>query len=111
METAEEQLLLEKIRKRDGAAMRRLFDGCAPLLMGLVSRYIPDKDDAQDVLQTSFISIFDNIDRFEYQGPGSLQAWMSRITTNACISWLRKRKRLKFAPLSDRRIIFGGAGV
>ena len=101
METAEEQLLLEKIRKRDGAAMRRLFDGCAPLLMGLVSRYIPDKDDAQDVLQTSFISIFANIDRFEYQGPGSLQAWMSRITTNACISWLRKRKRLKFAPLSD----------
>ena len=60
METAEEQLLLEKIRKRDGAAMRRLFDGCAPVLMGLVSRYIPDKDDAQDVLQTSFISIFDN---------------------------------------------------
>lgn len=104
MEAAEEQLLLEKIRKKDGAAMRRLFDGCAPVLMGLVSRYIPDKDDAQDVLQTSFISIFDNIDRFVYHGPGSLQAWMGRITTNACISWLRKKKRLKFAPLPDDMI-------
>lgn len=101
METAEEQQLLEKIRKKDGAAMRRLFDGCAPVLMSLANRYIPDKDDAQDVLQTSFISIFDKIDRFVYQGPGSLQAWMSRITTNACISWLRKKKRLMFAPLPE----------
>ena len=101
MEAAEEQQLLEKIRKKDGAAMRRLFDGCAPMLMSLANRYIPDKDDAQDVLQTSFISIFDKIDRFVYQGPGSLQAWMSRITTNACISWLRKKKRLTFASLPD----------
>ena len=101
MEAAEEQLLLEKIRKKDGAAMRRLFDICAPMLMSLANRYIPDKDDAQDVLQTSFISIFDKIDRFEYQGPGSLLAWMSRITTNACISWLRKKKRLMFAPLPE----------
>jgi len=101
MEAAEEKLLLERIRKKDGAAMRRLFDVYAPMLMGLANRYIPDKDDAQDVLQTSFISIFDKIGRFVYQGPGSLQAWMSRITTNACISWLRKRKRLRFAPLPD----------
>lgn len=101
MEAAEEQLLLERIRKKEGAAMRRLFDGYAPVLMGLANRYIPDKDDAKDVLQTSFISIFDKIDRFVYQGPGSLQAWMSRITTNACLSWLRKKKRLMFAPLPE----------
>lgn len=101
MEAAEEKLLLERIREKDGAAMRRLFDCCAPMLMSLANRYIPDKDDAQDVLQTSFISIFDKIDRFVYQGPGSLQAWMGRITTNACISWLRKKKRLMFAPLPE----------
>ena len=101
MDAVEEKLLLEKIRKKDGAAMRRLFDACAPILMSLAHRYIPDKDDAQDVLQSSFISIFDKIDRFVYQGPGSLQAWMSRITTNACISWLRKKKRLQFAPLPE----------
>ena len=104
MEVAEEKLLLEKIRKKDGAAMRRLFDSCAPMLMGLANRYIPDRADAQDVLQTSLISIFDIIDRFEYQGPGSLQAWMSRITANACISWLRHRKRLRFSPLPDNLI-------
>lgn len=101
MEAAEEKQLLERIRKKDDAAMRRLFDACAPVLMSLTLRYIPDKADAQDVLQTSFISIFDKIDRFVYQGPGSLQAWMSRITTNACISWLRKKKRLLFAPLPE----------
>ena len=101
MEAAEEKQLLERIRKKDSAAMRRLFDGCAPMLMALANRYIPDRDDAQDVLQTSFITVFDKIDRFVYQGPGSLQAWMCRITTNACISWLRKKKRLRFAPLTE----------
>ena len=101
MEAAEEIQLLEGIRKKDGAAMRRLFDVCAPMLMSLANRYIPDKDDAQDVLQTSFISIFDKVNRFVYQGPGSFQAWMNRITTNACISWLRKKKRLRFAPMPE----------
>ncbi|MBO4633762.1 MAG: sigma-70 family RNA polymerase sigma factor [Bacteroidales bacterium] len=101
MEAAEEKQLLERIRKKDGAAMRRLFDNCAPMLMSLANRYIPDKDDAQDVLQTSFISIFDKIDRFQYQGPGSLQAWMRRITANASISWLRRQKRLRFAALPE----------
>lgn len=101
MEAAEEIQLLERIRKKDGAAMRRLFEAYAPMLMSLANRYIPDKDDAQDVLQISFISIFDKIDRFVYQGPGSLQAWMGRITTNACISWLRRKKRLRFAPLPE----------
>lgn len=101
MEVAEEQLLLERIREKDSAAMRRLYDACAPMLMSLANRYIPDKDDAQDVLQTSFISIFDKIDRFVYKSPGSLQAWMSKITTNACISWLRKKKRLMFVPMPE----------
>ena len=101
MEVAEEQLLLERIREKDSAAMRRLYDACAPMLMSLANRYIPDKDDAQDVLQTSFISIFDKIDRFVYKSPGSLLAWMSKITTNACISWLRKKKRLMFVPMPE----------
>lgn len=101
MVEAEEIQLLNGIHRGDSAAMRRLFDRCAPVLMGLVNRYIPDKEDAQDVLQTSFITIFDKIDRFEYQGPGSLLAWMRRITTNASISWLRRRKRLSFASLPE----------
>ena len=101
MEAAEEKQLLESIRRKDSAAMRRLFDLYAPMLMSLASRYIPNKADAQDVLQTSFITIFDKMDRFQYQGPGSLLAWMRRITANASISWLRQRKRLRFAPLPD----------
>lgn len=101
MDPAEEKQLLERIRQRDSAAMRRLFDGCAPMLMGIAKRYLPDNDEAKDALQSSFISIFDKIDRFEYRGPGSLMAWMQRITANACITILRRRKRLQFAPLQN----------
>ena len=93
--------MLENIRKGDDAAMRRLFDECAPSLLTLTNRYIPDINDAQDVLQTSFITIFKKIDRFEYQGPGSLTAWMRRIASNAAISWLRRKNRISFAPITE----------
>ena len=101
MDAAEEKRLLEDIRKGDDAATRRLFDECAPSLMSLTNRYIPDRDDAKDVLQTCFITIYKKVDRFEYQGPGSLMAWMKRIATNAAISWLRRQNRLSFIPLTD----------
>ena len=81
--------------------MRRLYDRCAPMLMGIASRYIPDHSDAQDVLQASFISIFKKLDKFEYRGPGSLIGWMKRIAANTSINWLRQNKRLRFASLSE----------
>lgn len=81
--------------------MRRLFDAYAPMLMTLAGRYIPDRNDVQDVVQTSFISIFKHFNTFYYRGPGSLVAWMRRITVHTALSWLRKQKRLHFVPLLD----------
>ena len=69
--------------------MRRLYDSYAGVLAGICARYITDADDQKDVLQESLIQIYTHISSFTYQGRGSLQAWMARITINQALMFLR----------------------
>ncbi len=67
-----------------------------------VARYISDEDDRKDVLQDSFIKIFDSLGRFTYRGEGSLRAWMTRITINEALQRLRREKRYDlFSPIEE----------
>jgi RNA polymerase sigma-70 factor (ECF subfamily) len=56
-------------------------------IRGMVS----DHDDADDVLQNTFIKVFKNIHRFKKKS--SLFTWMYRIATNEAITFLKKEKR------------------
>ena len=60
-------------------------------------RYIGDRDSAQEVLQVSFLKVFDKLDVFDFKG--SLEGWIRRIVANTAIDALRKAKRNPF--LSD----------
>jgi len=51
---------------------------------------VKNGDEANDMLQNSFIDVFKNIDSFRYQA--SFGAWMKRIVINNCINFLRKKK-------------------
>ena len=48
-------------------------------------------DDADDVLQNTFIKIFRNIDKFK--GDSKLYTWMYRIATNESITFLNSKAR------------------
>lgn len=52
-------------------------------LMGICRRYCSSREQAQDVLQDSFIKIFLSINT--YSGKGSFQGWLSRIVINTAI--------------------------
>lgn len=58
--------------------------------MAVCMRYLANREAAQDVLQESFIKIFTSISRFNYRGEGSLKAWLTRLTANESVNWLRK---------------------
>lgn len=47
-------------------------------------------DDADDITQEVFISIWKNLDAFRQDA--KLFTWIYRITTNACLNFLKKRK-------------------
>ena len=87
-----EKKIAEGIRKGSHAAMKELYDEWSGYLFALCLRYIPDRETASDILQDSFVKIFTNAGSFSYKGPGSLKAWISRVTVNEALQYLRKRK-------------------
>lgn len=85
-----DKTLLHDVRAGREDAMKALYETYVGYLRGVCSRYIPDADLVQDVLQESFISIFTSIGQFEYRGEGSLRAWMKRIVIHQSLNLLRK---------------------
>ena len=57
-----------------------------------------DAEEAQDVLQNSFIDVFTKLNYFKYKS--SVGAWIRRVVVNNCINHLKKR-RLELVPLES----------
>lgn len=90
-----ERELAEAVRRKEKPAMEMLYRRYIGLLSSVCYRYVPDKEDAKDVLQETFIRIFTSIGNFSYRGDGSLKAWMVRITVSRALNFLRDRHRLE----------------
>ena len=65
-------------------------------LYALAYRLTGDHDDAQDLVQEVLLRVRRGLATYE---PGSLEAWLSRITTNAFLDDVRRRKRRPMALL------------
>lgn len=81
--------------------MKVIYDRNVRYLIAVCSRYISDDNALKDVLQESFVRIFTSLDRFSYNGAGSLQAWMKRIVINESLMFLRKKKKSSFLIYSE----------
>jgi len=79
MDEQTERIVAEGLRRGDSSAMQLFYESYSGLLFSICSRYIPDNDDACDVLQESLVKIFSKAGKFKYRGKGSLSAWASRI--------------------------------
>lgn len=64
-----------------------------------VRKIVISHDDADDVLQNTFIKIFKNIDRFKKES--KLFSWMYRIATNEAITFINKRAKKKYVDISE----------
>ncbi|WP_297261310.1 sigma-70 family RNA polymerase sigma factor [uncultured Prevotella sp.] len=91
-----EERLVRNIKNGDRAAMRRLYDLYSGYIMAIVMRYVPDKDDVPDVVQEAFIKIFTSIVQYEYRGEGTLKMWLSRVTANEALGFLRRKGNITF---------------
>ena len=72
-----DETLVKECVSGNAKAQRQLFDRFAPKMLGVVMRYINDKERAEDVLQDSFIKVFKNLYKFEHSG--SLEGWIRKI--------------------------------
>lgn len=58
-------------------------------------RYIGDRDQAADVLQDGFITLFTKLET--YKGDGSFEGWARRIFVTTALMALRKKDALKMS--------------
>ena len=68
-------------------------------MLALAERLLRDRALAEDAVQEAFIAAFRGLDKFE--GRSSLKTWLHRITVNASITQLRKRKRQAEQPIDE----------
>jgi RNA polymerase sigma factor (sigma-70 family) len=80
-------------------AQKQLFDLLAPKMFTVCLRYAQDEDEAKDILQESFIKVFNNLDKFSHKG--SFEGWVKRIFINTSIEFYRKNQKQKIVDNID----------
>jgi RNA polymerase sigma-70 factor (ECF subfamily) len=86
----DEAALLSGLRRHDPDACTCLVKRYAPLVYARALRLTGDHDEAEGVLQTTFIKACEALASFD--GVSSLGTWIYRIATNEGLMLLRKRK-------------------
>jgi len=84
------QELIEKCKQQDAKAQSVLYKQYSNVLFGICLKYSPNRAEAEDNLQDAFITIFSRIE--QYQGKGSFEGWIKRITVNTALQKYRKKK-------------------
>ena len=92
------QEIVEKCQAGDRKAQYELYQLYSKAMFNICLRIVNDRDEAEDVLQESFISVFKNIRT--YKGTATIGAWIKRIVVNSAINQVR-RKHLTLVPLED----------
>ena len=89
----DEVTLLQQLKepKSTAAAFRELISQYKERLYWHIRKIVISHDDADDVLQNTFIKVFKNIEGFK--GASKLYSWMYRIATNESISFINKRAK------------------
>ncbi len=80
-------------------AFRHLISKYKERLYWHIRKMVLNHDDTDDVLQNTFIKIWNGLDSF--RGESSLFTWLYRIATNESITFLNQKKRKSMASLSD----------
>ena len=85
-----EQIDLAALQQKDKGEFARVLDQNADRIYRLALKMIGNPQDAEDILQETFIKAFNNIDQFE--GRSKISTWLYRIAVNESLMLLRSRK-------------------
>ncbi|MES2829553.1 MAG: sigma-70 family RNA polymerase sigma factor [Bacteroidota bacterium] len=88
--TLSEEELVSKLKSQDTLAIQALYDMYSGALLGVISRIIQQSEVAEDLLQETFIKIWNSAGSYD-NTKGRLFTWMMNIARNLSIDKLRSK--------------------
>ena len=85
--------MIERAKEGDRRAQKAIYDSLADKMYAICLRYMGNREEAYDVFQDGFVSLFAKLDT--YTGDGSFEGWARKIFVNTALMSLRKNDVLK----------------
>ncbi len=82
--------LVEASKTGDRNAQFQLYELYVDAMYNICMRMIGNKEDAEDILQDSFIKAFENLSSFRYES--TFGSWLKKIVIHKCINHLKSKK-------------------
>lgn len=99
----EEELVKQlKNKQTQEKAFRILMSQYKERLYWHIRKIVISHDDADDVLQNTFVKVYRNIENFKEES--KLYSWMYRIATNESITFINKRAKQKVVDISEYQL-------
>jgi RNA polymerase sigma-70 factor (ECF subfamily) len=86
-------------RGGDEDAFAEIVRRYSPRVFRFASRFFRQRSLVEEAAQEVFLKAFTQLD--SYEGRGSMEGWLTRITTNTCLNILRSAKRRPELTVSD----------
>src|SRR5436190_13023987 len=90
MDASEAAAVLARARQGDGEAFRELVESHSRSVFRLAFRMTGNEQDAEDVVQESFLRAYKQLGRFESRA--NFGTWLYRITANCAVDLMRSRQ-------------------
>ena len=84
--------LVKQCAKNDRKAQEEIYHLFSGKLFSICLKYSKNKQEAQDNFQDGFVTIFDKIGQFKFNG--SFEGWMKRVMVNTVLVKYRKKNVL-----------------
>ena len=81
---------LDALRDGDRAEFARLVEAYSPMIYRLGLKILNNPQDAEDILQETFIKAYRHIGNFD--GRSSVSTWLYRIATNEALMSIRRKR-------------------
>jgi RNA polymerase sigma-70 factor (ECF subfamily) len=95
----DETVLVTRLRGGDEQAFEVLVRTYGGRLLAVARRFVRNDEDAQDIVQSAYLSAFRALEQFE--GNCQLSTWLHRIVVNTALMKLRSKKRKPEESIED----------
>jgi len=100
MDTSDLDLIADlKNEKTRDLAFQTLVNKYKERLYWHIRKMVMDHDDADDILQNTFIKVWRSVEKFREES--SLYTWLYRIATNESLTFINSNKRRSMVPMND----------